>query len=236
MEELIKNIVQHKNVLERQIERKNSLRWIQRIRLSLLGITNHLYSEYRVAINPSSFARHVFPFAEIYSSYDSMKMMEIDPYLVLGGTYKNYSTDSTNGKNIIHYLNQITEDFVTGKISTHPELARYCKIGKFPVFIALEGKNRVELFRRYNHHIKAVVTETSYPLPHEIIVHRTKPFKIFYAKHIRTNKKTIILFPSLTIPILKKYGVKIIDVGIDLKSIIDYRSTMLKLTNNQMLP
>ncbi len=234
MEKLIRDIVQYKKCLEKQIEKKKSLKWFQRMKLSLRGIAGQCHSGYSVAIIPSSFAQHVFPFSEISYSYNSMKIMEIDPFLVLGGAYNKYNKNSKEEKNIIQTLNQITENFANREIRGHPELARYCKIGNFPIFIAVEGKNRAELFRIHNKRIKAMVTETSYPSPSEIIILKTKPFGIFYAKHTGNNK-VVLLFPDLTIPVLKKYGVKIIDGEINFQSIIDYRLAMKTLTKKQML-
>lgn len=234
-ENLFMNIVAFKGSLENLIAIKDSLGLFNQIWLSIIGLSKEERLKIPPAIRPHAFIDRVLPFSDCCFSEESMSPMELDPSLVLGGTFRDYpdsDDDDVTGK-----LNNLTDEYIKSG-SWDGDLARYAKIGEFPIYVAYEGKNRVSLFRKHGKLIKAMVTVNQYPQKEKLRIVRTKPFGVYYLEFDGPvdKKSSIILFPFLTIPILVKYGVNIADGEFRLKSIFELRRAFSSLTSDLLVP
>ena len=168
-------------------------------------------SSYNVSIFPSSFVDAVIPFYSINAAEEEQPML-VDPWLAIGGTFQRYEKlNEVDAKELIEKLNELTELYFSDSSFVNGNVARYEHIKPFNVFIAGEGKNRVELFRQYNTAIKAAVRSYGYFSPSAIRITYYPLNKTYQFDTIYREKPycTPILFPSITVDLLKKYGAEI---------------------------
>ena len=87
------------------------------------------------------FAECVLPFFRLYTAgSDGLVLADVDPFLVIGGThYRNWPTTLSDGT-----LAAINE---TARTSTPGADTAYIRLGRLPLYVAYEGKNRVRAFR-----------------------------------------------------------------------------------------
>ncbi|QQD72308.1 hypothetical protein [Acidithiobacillus ferrivorans] len=230
--------IEFKSEIERKIEfyQNNSL--LTKISMSIGGISKMKRQGFHVAIRPSHYISCILPFSKPHCSLNDMQPAFADPYLTIRGNFQIYSQHGTKEELAeIERLNNITASYVMNNNQPHYDLARYCTIDGFPFFIPLEGKNRVDLFRRHSQSIHAMVTATEYPRPHELCIIKTQPFSLYYLHH--KNKQGVnvepLAFPSVSIPILKCYGVH--ECGFTplwLRSYLEWRRSRNRVTSSQM--
>lgn len=228
IENLCKDVVSYKEFLDKLILLRDSLGFFNRTWLKMIGLYEKKNTNFP-SIFPAVFAETIFPFSYLNYSDDSNQLMELDPNLVIGGRYNSYEHEIYNEQYVIEKLNGITE-----KGKNHFEAARYCKIGNFPIYVAIEGKNRVSLFKNHEKSIKAWVTNVVYPLKEDLVIKKTKPFGVHYLESKSKKKSKIVLFPFLTLSILEQYGVKTEDGGFNFRSLFELRKAFSCLTSKQM--
>ena len=149
------------------------------------------------SIVPSSFMYKVFPFN---MSSQMKEIVEwVDPFLVVGGTYQTYEDDSS---------------YVCDKIIAEHSPAYYYKMGNLPLYLAVEGKNRVKLFQKHKRPIKAEISQLNMPNPKNLTLHETIFGKTILLScddsHYTSRKDSIFIlpFPEIAVPIYTAYGVK----------------------------
>lgn len=170
------------------------------------------------SVDPRTFVGAALPFSNPAYGFGDETLEEVDPFLVVGGTYNDYSKDEEGEPAKIEKLNRAAEDFHLGRPAFNA--AQYCKVGDLPLYVACEGKNRVLMFRRAGRPIKALVTRCPYPKPDELLLHLIKPANVYALRCLNpryddwfelwNNKKqsnSLIPFPGLAVPLLKAYGV-----------------------------
>lgn len=165
----------------------------------------------RVSMHPSNFMTRILPFYhnDLIVNNGSTALypkVTVDPSLVVGGTYRNYRGVSVSRQ----YLNDIN-------LNSSNDIDRpiYHKVGDFPLYIAWEGKNRVEIFREAELPIVCDLKHTTYPSADDLVIHKALFAKGVYfltcndKKFIhRQNNCEQIYFPEYIVPLLKEYGVK----------------------------
>ncbi|MCQ9085387.1 hypothetical protein [Vibrio harveyi] len=159
----------------------------------------------KVTTHPYDFIRKLLPFyhgdvkATVHNSF-------IEPEIILGGTYRNYNHTCIN----VGYLNNINNNS-----SKDRDKPIYYKVGDFPLYIAMEGKNRVSVFQQ--HGVKILCTErlTTFPEASDLTLHKVRFNKdaYFLTCHDesfvhRQSRCEQIFFPEAIVPLLRKYGVK----------------------------
>jgi len=166
---------------------------------------------YKTSIFPSQFVDAIIPFYSVTSADEELPML-VDPWLTIGGTFQRYEKLSeVDAKELFEKLNVLTELYFSDSSFWDGNVARYEHIKPFNIFIAGEGKNRVELFRQYNTAIKAAVRSFGYFAPSSISLtyyplNKTYQFEAIYCGK---SYSMPILFPSITVGLLKEYGVRL---------------------------
>lgn len=156
------------------------------------------------SIPPFIFARRIIPFFILRYS-KAPEILYVDPNLVIGATVNKYSENS------IKKCNEINSDYSGSDAFNTVE---YERIGNLPLYIAYEGKNRVRLFQEHQIKIKARVNYTYYPSPNELQLQKSMLNNDYYLScsnefFVQNENNTILLlYPEITVPLFKSYGVK----------------------------
>ena len=128
---------------------------------------------------PSTWIRQVLPFCNPGYDYSRMRVHLIDSRLVVSGTYENrLSPSDLSPAQAAAIMNASDRLALAGDPLASPETPRHCQIGSLPLYVALEGKNRVALFKAAQRMMWVFVTPTEFPAPGELTLHRTLPFGI----------------------------------------------------------
>ena len=104
------------------------------------------------ALLPVDFIEHVLPGVRMRTDEAPERVLrDVDSSLVIGGTYGRYDLEPAS----LEKLDRINEET---KQSWNPEAtALYFKVGSLPLYIAIEGKNRVRAFQLKGKPIWAVI-------------------------------------------------------------------------------
>lgn len=152
------------------------------------------------AILPATFCSVALPFSDPLFDYASMVPESVDPRLVISGTYRTYPNSADP-----HEAMDRSNALVDEDARYHAELPRLAQIGNLPLYVAIEGKNRVKLFKQHRSTMRAMVTKTHFPSPHELRLVRLWPFGVHALAHGTSTR--ILPFPTCTVPLLRAYGV-----------------------------
>lgn len=168
-------------------------------------------SFYKASIFPSQFVDAVIPFYCVTSREKELPML-VDPWLTIGGTFQRYKKLSeVDANELFEQLNELTDLHFSDSSFVNGNVAKYEYIKPFNIFVAGEGKNRVELFRQYNAAIKAAVRSYGYFTPSSINLTYYPLNKTYQFEAVYRGKSYCmpILFPSITVNLLKEYGARI---------------------------
>ncbi|MBA6256252.1 MULTISPECIES: hypothetical protein [unclassified Colwellia] len=168
---------------------------------------------YKASIFPSLFVDAVIPFYGVTSADEELPM-SVDPWLTIGGTFQRYEKLSeVDAKELFEQLNGLTKLYFSDSSFWDGNVARYEYIKPFNIFVAGEGKNRVELFRQYNTAIKAAVRSYGYFTPSSINLTYYPLNKTYQFEAVYRGKSYCmpVLFPSVTVNLLKEYGARIMN-------------------------
>lgn len=180
------------------------------------------------AIDPAHWIRAVLPFAQ--TMYDRTTMLKawVNPRNVVAGTYNDYSPrGEVDPVEAMNWSDQAAESGVD-----HPGAPLYCQIGTIPLFVALEGKNRVTLFKQFRTRMRVLVTPMPYPEPATLTMRRVLPFGQWILEH--EQGVAVMPFPAPTMALLAEYGVKTGRSVWAPKAIFDERRIIRRLTQAQM--
>lgn len=197
------------------------------------GLPTHLYA---LSMSPSRFVQDTLPFSQISHSLDGY-VEDIDPFLVIGSTYKVYEEGNETISQKIERLNSLPD-------KPYMDLERinngacYCKIGKLPLYVAREGKNRVLMYQSAKQPIRAIITRTEFPEPEELTIHPVLPFNLYAIScsnpiFYRNTGYSIAMLPfhELVLPLLSSYGVKVGKRIFSIKALLDWRQLRKEITS-----
>lgn len=186
----------------------------------------------RRAITPSKFLHDTLPFSDAHYNYDTMSRETIDPTLVISGQYRNYpDRGEYNDQTIMDWSNRIVSD----NFKYSSQAPRYARVGTMPLYVALEGKNRVTLFKRHQYQMQAFVTPVAYPDPSDLTIVRISPFGIYGLAHRDSNIR-VLPYPEITLPLLRAYGVTRQEKIWSLRASLIIRKIKKNIRSSRMIP
>jgi hypothetical protein len=185
------------------------------------------------AIHPQSFCRYALPFSDPEGGrVSSMAPATINPRLVISGS-RNFSPASW-GRDIdpVEVM-----DWSDGLVDANDgndmgQIPRVTQIGNLPLYVAVEGKNRVELFKRYRITMKAMVMKSPFPPPQELQLVMLRPFGVPALRHAEETR--VLPFPAYTAPLLEAYGVQHGKAPVDVMAIAKFCSARKRICSQQM--
>ncbi|HET7930816.1 MAG TPA: hypothetical protein VFL63_05455 [Rhodanobacteraceae bacterium] len=129
------------------------------------------------------------------------------------------------------------------------EVAQYVRVDPFNMYIAIEGKNRVSLFRKFKRSIVARVTMTSYPPAHELRLVKLRPCGVnallytggrlsvtkrlhaWQAIRVDGHLGAVLPFKE-SVAVLQEYGVRFAGNRISLLAAVRRRKALLTVAND----
>jgi hypothetical protein len=160
------------------------------------------------SIAPSSFTRLVLPSgtdAEYRQvTADDLALEEIDPALVIGGTFQRGWA----------FLSDRELDLINAKAAAAApgRDTAYVRVGKLPLYVAVEGKNRVRAFREAGKGLIAFTGTARFPDPGALELHETTDSSGTGVPEVAVSDAgsgavRVLALPSVTVPVLEAYGV-----------------------------
>lgn len=158
------------------------------------------------AIHPGEFCLAALSFADAASrATGEMTPEDVDPRLIIAGTWNKYSpTGWAEGIDPVEVMND-SDAMAKEETAHHSFTPQLAKIGNLPLYVAIEGKNRVTLFKQFRRTMRAMVIQTHFPAPQDLELVRLWPFGVHALKYGESIE--ILPFPAYTLPILEAYGV-----------------------------
>jgi hypothetical protein len=176
-------------------------------------------------IAPHSFARLVLPAGANGGQYrqlvpEDMAVAEIDPSLVIGGTYQRGWPAVPTAREL---------DLINAKATAAaPGLdTAYVRVGRLPLYVAVEGKNRVRAFRAAGKAITGFTCTARFPEPTALQLHKIadSPDASFRTASSSTaispgtaipdvalsdesGAVRMLALPCVTVPVLEAYGAR----------------------------
>jgi uncharacterized ParB-like nuclease family protein len=159
---------------------------------------------------PHSFARLVLPSGSGGGQYRrlaaaDMALATIDPSLVIGGTYQR-------GWPAVPSACQLEE--INAKAAAAPPGldTAYVRIGRLPLYVAVEGKNRVRAFRAARKAITGFTVTARFPEPEALELHEIEDSSGAAVPDAALSDESgavrPLVLPSVTVPVLEAYGVR----------------------------
>jgi hypothetical protein len=166
------------------------------------------------AIAPYSFARLVLLATAGGDANDGeyrqftaadMTLEEIDPSLVIGGTYQ---------RGWLRILSARELDLVNAKAAAAApgRDTAYVRIGRLPLYVAVEGKNRVRAFRAAGKAITGFTWTAPFPEPEALELHEivdsSGAFSGVAVSDTGSGAVRVLALSAVTAPVLEAYGVR----------------------------
>jgi hypothetical protein len=166
------------------------------------------------AIAPYWFARLVLP-SNADSDADGgeyrqfcaadMALEEIDPSLVIGGTYQRGWSRNLSAREL-DLVNARAAAAFPGRDTA------YVRVGSLPLYVAVEGKNRVRAFRAAGKAITAFTCTVPFPDPEALELHEivdsSGAFSGVAVSDAGSGAVRVLALSSVTAPVLEAYGVR----------------------------
>jgi len=127
----------------------------------------------------------------------------------------------------------ISDRIAIEETECHSQMPKVTKIGALPLYVATEGKNRVELFKKFRQKMAVRVSEQPYPEPCELALHKVLPWgmhALSYQGDIR-----FLPFAEPVIPILEAYGVTYGEEIWSLGALMQCYRLRKRITSDQMI-
>ncbi len=179
-----RRLVEHKYFLDDKRKAENALK-------QKCFVTN--------SIPAHRFAANVIPFWTLKAK-SNPQILFVNPTFVIGATINTYEN------NCAAQCTNINNNFY--------ESSDYEKIGALPLYIAIEGKNRVRLFQQHQIDIRARVVQIGYPSHGELQLHKyvlSDNYALSCSNDLfihQDNHTVLLLYPEITVPLFESYGVK----------------------------
>lgn len=163
------------------------------------------------SIAPYALARAVLPSGADGRDYrqftaDDLSLAEINPALVMGGTYQRSWLAALSAREL---------DLINAKAaSAAPGLdTAYVRIGRLPLYVAVEGKNRVRAFRAAGKSITAFTCTARFPDPEALELHEIAGSSDAAAPDVAVSDAgsgavRVMALPAVTAPVLEGYGAR----------------------------
>ncbi len=147
------------------------------------------------ALKPRDFIKQVLPEVQwiTYKESDGV-LRDVDSSLVIGGTYERYNSEAASLEDL---------DRINAKAD-----ALYVKVGSLPLYIAIDGMNRVRAFQLKGKPISALTSALCFPPADALELHKVVGSGIFAISGPTSNDRRILILPSVTVPLLTSYGVR----------------------------
>lgn len=160
----------------------------------------------RYAIAPYSFARLVLPCRDQGREYkerrrEDLSLRHIDPSLVIGGTYHRSWPAALDDDQ----LDQINAAAAAADPGTD---TAYVKVGRLPLYLAVEGKNRVRAFRNAGKPITAFTRTANFPEPGTLELHEIAGSSAVAVCDATSGDPRVLILASVAVPVLESYGVR----------------------------
>lgn len=200
----------------------------------------------RAAIDPKGFIEAVLPYSSAH--YSSSAPYElVNPFCVISGTYDNYPNLAP--RSAMRLFSELNADSMAGI----GDVAYYARITGTSLYVALEGKNRVSLYRHYRRLIGARVHEVPFPADRNVAIenlrlHQVRPFghvalsrplhlSAFrdYSWAHKQRAYAILPFPDAIVPLLMRCGIPFGDSVWKLSSWRHYDEGVIAATRHLMM-
>lgn len=166
------------------------------------------------AIAPHWFARLVLPSGADgdadggeYRQFNpaDMTLEQIDPSLVIGGTYQRGWSRILSVRDL-DLVNEKAAAAAPGRDTA------YVRVGSLPLYVAVEGKNRVRAFRAAGKAITAFTCTVPFPDPETLELHEivdsSSAFSGVAVSDRRRGAVRVLALSAVTAPVLEAYGVR----------------------------
>jgi len=162
---------------------------------------------------PRSFARLVLPLLPSgpdggpcrQPRAEDMALAEIDPSLVIGGTYQRGWLAVPDAREL---------DLINARAAAAaPGLdTAYVRVGELPLYVAVEGKNRVRAFRAAGKAIVGFTSTDRFPDPEALQLHKIADQPGAVAPDVALTDESgvmrMLALPCVTVPLLEAYGAR----------------------------
>jgi hypothetical protein len=164
-----------------------------------------LHAPVRYAIAPYSFARLALPCRDHDIQYKErrpgeLSLSRVDPSLVIGGTYSRVWPAALSD-------DQLDEINTRAAAAAPGTDTAYVKVGRLPLYLAIEGKNRVRAFRGAGKQITAFTRTAGFPEPEALALHRVAGLPGHAVSSMGPGDLQVLILASATVPVLEAYGV-----------------------------
>lgn len=159
----------------------------------------------------------------------------IHPQLVVSGTYNVYNRNiygdytCTHPEEVMDWSDRGVVDATNTICDDSP---RYYRPTILPLYVATEGKNRVELFKRHRSAMYAWVVKINSAPVSELRLVRLRPFGVWVVSY--SGEQRIIPFSRVALPIYRALGVKEEKSGWSLSALLKLRKIRLDAVSFQM--
>lgn len=140
--------------------------------------------------HPADFVRCAFLRMSTWQQVAPDHIEELPSHLVIGGRYRTYDPPADPDK-LMRDLNASGSGIV-------------CRLGTLPLYYAIEGKNRVELFKHHQRPLRATVRQIWFPPPGILVLQPD----VFLHQAVWLGGGKALLFPEVTAAVLRQYGLK----------------------------
>ncbi|NMZ33976.1 hypothetical protein [Pseudomonas proteolytica] len=186
------------------------------------------------AIHPGKFVMQSLPFSATGFDYNKSQAKYLNPFLIVSGTYNDYSPNPLFTPLSAVEIMDWSDGLATREEKRHLNSPRVYKIGDLPLYVASEGKNRVELFKNAKREMKVLVAEVPYPAASELTLIRSRPFNIYslcYRGEVR-----VLPEPGIALPLLQAYGVNLpLSSHVSFKEYLCLRRVRQCIISHQMI-
>jgi len=186
------------------------------------------------AIHPGKCVMQTLPFFVASFDYNKSQPRYLNPFLIVSGTYNDYSPNPLFTSLSVVEVMDWSDGMATLEVERNHNSPRVCKIGDLPLYVALEGKNRVELFKNANRKMKALVVEVFYPAASELRLIRSWPFNVYSLCY--RGEARVLPEPNMALPLLHAYGVNLPSSSrVSFKDYLRLREVRQSIISDQMI-
>jgi len=179
------------------------------------------------AAYPSHFMQFALPFLyDISAARGKYEKRLIHPQLVISGSYRNYNPDNRPDE-VMDWSDKVVEECETEICDP-----RYLCPGGLPLYIALEGKNRVDLFKRHRSAMLAWVAPSVSVPTESLKLVRLKPFNVWAICH--DGRICVLPFTEPALPVYRALNVDVAKPKWDFFALIKLRNTRISAVSFQM--
>ncbi|WP_418157252.1 hypothetical protein RA290_22635 (plasmid) [Pantoea agglomerans] len=186
------------------------------------------------ATYPSHFMHFALPFlCNRTAEVGEYEKRLIHPQLVVSGSYRKYNHGFFGG-----YAGNRPDEVMDGSDKTVEECEtescdpKYLCPGGLPLYVALEGKNRVDLFKRHRSAMLAWVAPSVSLSAESLKLIRLKPFNVWAICH--DGRICVLPFSDPALPVYKALNVAMAKPKWDLLALIKLRNARISAVSFQM--